>query len=85
VDQVNSANQEQARGVEQVAEALGQMGRVMQTSAVSSEQSAATSEELKSQSEAMKQIAGELRHGWKKAGVSLLVADEACGTLSTTP
>ena len=60
VDQVNTASQEQARGVEQVAQTLGQMGCVTQISAASSEQSAATSEELKSQSEAMKQIAGEL-------------------------
>jgi methyl-accepting chemotaxis protein len=61
VDQVSDGSREQARGIEQVLNAIRQMDQLTQSSAASAEQSAATSEELAAQAESMNGIAVELR------------------------
>jgi methyl-accepting chemotaxis protein/methyl-accepting chemotaxis protein-1 (serine sensor receptor) len=60
VDEVNLGSQEQVRGIEQVGKAIVQMEHVTQTTAASAEESAAAAEELTAQSEALREIVGEL-------------------------
>ena len=60
VDEVNLGSQEQARGIEQIGNAITQMERVTQTTAASAEESAAASEELSAQSETLKSLVSEL-------------------------
>jgi methyl-accepting chemotaxis protein len=61
VDEVNLGSQEQARGIEQISKSIAEMDRVTQANAASAEQSASASEEMSAQSEALQQIARELR------------------------
>jgi methyl-accepting chemotaxis protein len=53
VDEVNLGSQEQARGIQQISKAIGQMDQVTQSTAASAEQGASASEELSAQAEAM--------------------------------
>jgi methyl-accepting chemotaxis protein len=60
VEEVHVGNQEQARGVEQIAKALTDMERVTQRTAANAEQSAAASEELSAQAESMRTVVQQL-------------------------
>ncbi len=60
VDEVNLGSQEQVRGIEQIAKAIGQMEQVTQKVAANAEESASAAEELRAQSETVKDIAGRL-------------------------
>jgi methyl-accepting chemotaxis protein/methyl-accepting chemotaxis protein-1 (serine sensor receptor) len=60
VDGVNRSSQEQARGIEQIGSAISQMEHVTQTTAASAEESASAAAELTAQSEALKDIVGQL-------------------------
>jgi methyl-accepting chemotaxis protein len=66
VDEIDVGSQEQARGIEQISMAVGQMEKVTQRNAANAEESAAASEELAAQArilyetvERLRQIAGE--------------------------
>ena len=61
VDEVNAGSQEQARGIEQIGVAVGQMEQVTQRSAASAEESAAAAEQLSSQAEIVHNIAAQLQ------------------------
>jgi methyl-accepting chemotaxis protein len=70
VDEVNEASRQQADGIGQVTQAVGQMERVTQTTAATAEESAAASEELSAQAETTMGIVAELRtllHGGASA------------------
>jgi methyl-accepting chemotaxis protein len=61
VDEVDVGSQEQAKGIDQVANAIRQMEQVTQSSAASAEESAAISEDLANQAESMNDIARQLQ------------------------
>jgi len=61
VDEVDVGSQEQSRGMEQIAAAVGQMERVTQRSAANAEESAAASEELAAQAQSLYNIVERLR------------------------
>jgi len=61
VDDVNLSSSEQARGSEQIANAITQMEHVTQQSAASAEESAAAGDEMAAQAEAMLNVIGRLR------------------------
>ena len=72
VDEVNLGSQEQARGIEQVGKAIGQMEKVTQSTAANAEETASAAEELNAQSETLKDVVerltamvggGETSHG----------------------
>ncbi len=73
VDEVNLGGREQARGIEQISKAIGQMDQVTQATAASAEESASASEEMSAQAEALQHIAGRLR-SLVGAGEELAVA-----------
>jgi methyl-accepting chemotaxis protein/methyl-accepting chemotaxis protein-1 (serine sensor receptor) len=60
VDNVNAGSMEQARGIDQVTKAIGQMGQVTQQTAATAEESAAAAEELSAQSESLQEIVVQL-------------------------
>jgi methyl-accepting chemotaxis protein len=60
VDEVKAGGEDQARGIEQVADAIEQMNHLTQTTAASAEQSAAAAAEMSSQSETLKGIVAGL-------------------------
>jgi methyl-accepting chemotaxis protein len=60
VDEVNLGSQEQARGIEQIGKAIGQMEQVTQKTAANAEESAAAAEELTAQSQTLKDIVERL-------------------------
>ncbi len=60
VDEVNLGSLEQARGIQQIGQAIVQMERVTQTTAASAEEGAAAAEELTAQSETLKDIVDRL-------------------------
>ena len=60
VDDVNAGSMEQARGIDQVTKAIGQMGQVTQQTAATAEESAAAAEELSAQSESLQEIVVQL-------------------------
>jgi methyl-accepting chemotaxis protein/methyl-accepting chemotaxis protein-1 (serine sensor receptor) len=60
VDNVNAGSMEQARGIDQVTKAIGQMGQVTQQTAATAEESAAAAEELSAQSESLQEIVVKL-------------------------
>ncbi len=60
IDEVDAGSQEQARGMEQIAQAVSQMERVTQGTAASAEQGAYSSEELNAQAWAMTAIVHKL-------------------------
>ena len=53
-------SQEQAKGIEQIAQAITQMERVTQSAAASAEESASASQELSAQSENLKTVVARL-------------------------
>ncbi|HXS95395.1 MAG TPA: methyl-accepting chemotaxis protein [Candidatus Limnocylindrales bacterium] len=61
VDEIDVGSQEQARGIEQIAGAVGQMEQVTQRSAASAEESAAAGEELASQAQGLFSIVERLQ------------------------
>ena len=73
VDEVNLGSQEQARGIDQISNAIAQMDQVTQSTAASAEESAGASEELSAQAEALDQAVRRL---------STLVSDSEIGTSS---
>ncbi len=60
VDQISIAGQQQAQGIDQVAQAVSEMEKVTQTTAASAEESAAASEELNAQASATMDIVRNL-------------------------
>ncbi|MEJ5376212.1 MAG: methyl-accepting chemotaxis protein [bacterium] len=60
VEEIAAASQEQARGIEQISQAVAQMDKVVQATAANAEESASASEELQAQAQAMKELVGEL-------------------------
>ena len=60
VDDVNLSSQEQARGIEQITNAMTQMDQVTQNTAANAEESASAAEELNSQSGTLKDIVERL-------------------------
>jgi methyl-accepting chemotaxis protein/methyl-accepting chemotaxis protein-1 (serine sensor receptor) len=61
VDEVNAGSQEQARGIEQISGAVGQMDQMTQRSAANAEESAAASEELAAQAHSLYAVVERLR------------------------
>ncbi len=61
VDEVNLGSQEQARGIDEISKAVGQMNQVTQSTAANAEESASASEELSGQAAAMGQVVERLR------------------------
>ena len=62
VDEVNLGSQEQARSIQQIASAVGQMQQVTQKTAASAEESASASQEMSGQAESMKGFVSELQN-----------------------
>jgi len=60
VDEVNLGSQEQARGIEQIGKAIGQMEQVTQKIAANAEESASAAEELNAQSETLRDVVDRL-------------------------
>jgi methyl-accepting chemotaxis protein/methyl-accepting chemotaxis protein-1 (serine sensor receptor) len=73
VDEVDTGSQEQARGIEHISTAVGQMEQVTQRSAANAEETAAASEELAGQARGLQAIVERLRSvvGGSSAGVSV--------------
>jgi methyl-accepting chemotaxis protein/methyl-accepting chemotaxis protein-1 (serine sensor receptor) len=61
VDEVNLGSQEQARGIDEISKAVGQMNQVTQSTAANAEESASASQELSGQANAMSQIVQHLQ------------------------
>jgi methyl-accepting chemotaxis protein len=59
-DQIRVASEEQARGIAQIAEAIGQMNQLTQHTAAQAEESASAAEELSAQTQGLKEIVGRL-------------------------
>ncbi len=60
VDEIATASQEQARGIDQVSRAVAEMDKVVQNTAASAEESAGAAEEMNAQAMQMKGYAAEL-------------------------
>ncbi|HMO24855.1 MAG TPA: methyl-accepting chemotaxis protein [Tepidisphaeraceae bacterium] len=60
VAEIAAASREQSTGIDQIAQAVGQMDKVTQTNAANAEESAAASEELSAQAEQLRACVGEL-------------------------
>ncbi len=60
VDQVLAGSGEQARGIEQMVQAISQMDHVTQTTAANAQQGASASEELSAQAETLTQVVRDL-------------------------
>jgi methyl-accepting chemotaxis protein len=60
VDEVNQGSQDQARGIEQISQAITQIDKVTQTTAANAEESAAAAEELNAQSEMLNGVTQDL-------------------------
>ncbi|MHB8091891.1 MAG: methyl-accepting chemotaxis protein [Syntrophales bacterium] len=60
VDEIATASEEQAQGINQVNKAVAEMDKVTQSTAANAEESAAASEELSAQAEQMKVYVGDL-------------------------
>jgi hypothetical protein len=58
--EITAANQEQARGIDQVNTAVAQMDKVTQQNAANAEESASASEELSAQAESRKEVVRQL-------------------------
>jgi len=61
VDEVSVGSQEQARGLDQISQAIAQMDKVGQSTAATAEESAAAAEELNAQSATLTDLAQQLR------------------------
>jgi len=75
VDDVHRSSQEQARGIEQIGQAMAQMEQVTQKNAANAEETAAASERLTAQSQSLNEVATRL---------GMLVGAGAGGTVSAT-
>jgi methyl-accepting chemotaxis protein len=73
VDEIHIGSKEQARGIEQVAGAIGQMQQVTQSNAASAEESAAAGKELSGQADTLRQLVSELNDLVGKSGAHVLV------------
>ena len=82
VADIANAASEQAQGIQQVNNAMGQMDKVTQSNAASAEESASAAEELDSQAETMKDLVGELR---KLVGGGSSLGEEAIAQNRTKP
>ncbi|MFC1464435.1 MAG: methyl-accepting chemotaxis protein [Candidatus Brachytrichaceae bacterium NZ_4S206] len=60
VAEIAAASREQSTGIDQIAQAVGQMDKVTQTNAANAEESAAASEELSAQAEQLRACVGDL-------------------------
>jgi methyl-accepting chemotaxis protein len=60
IDKIAAASGEQAQGITQVSQAVGEMDRIVQQNAAAAEESAAASEELNTQAEQMRVLVREL-------------------------
>ena len=60
IHELRLGNEEQARGVEQIAKAMTQMEQVTQTSATSAQQAASAGESMNAQANSMRKLAAEL-------------------------
>lgn len=61
IEEIAAASEEQARGINQISEAMEAVDRVVQKAAANAEESAAAAEEMSSQAEQMKQYVIELQ------------------------
>jgi len=61
MDEVSAGSHEQAKGIEQITSAIRQMDEVTQRSAATAEESASAGNELRSDSESLDRIIGQLR------------------------
>jgi methyl-accepting chemotaxis protein/methyl-accepting chemotaxis protein-1 (serine sensor receptor) len=59
-DQIRAGSEEQARGIAQIAEAIGRMNQLTQHTAAQAEESASAAEELSAQSQGLKEVVGRL-------------------------
>ncbi len=66
VDEIATASEEQAQGINQVNTAVAEMDKVTQSTAASAEESAAASEELNAQAEQMKMLVIDLDDGRRR-------------------
>jgi len=60
IDEIAAASDEQVRGIEQVARAVGEMDKVTQQTAANAEESASASEEMNAQAVAMREAVRDL-------------------------
>lgn len=60
VDEVQVGSQEQARGLDQISNAVSQMEQLTQKSAASAEESASASEQLTAQADTLRSVVGDL-------------------------
>jgi methyl-accepting chemotaxis protein len=60
VDEIATASNEQAQGIEQVNRAVAEMDKTVQSAAANAEESASASEEMNAQAEQMKEFVGDL-------------------------
>ena len=74
IDEIAAASEEQARGINQISEAMEAVDRVVQKAASSAEESAAASEEMNSQAEQMKHFVIELQQASTARAVRALPA-----------
>ncbi|MGO9019854.1 MAG: methyl-accepting chemotaxis protein [Syntrophobacteraceae bacterium] len=84
IDEVASASQEQAQGIDQLDKAVAEMDKVVQQNAANAEESASASMEMRSQAEHLKEFVGDLvklvggaNSNGNVAGASP-VSDEGC-------
>ncbi len=68
VAEIAAASNEQAKGIEQINQAVVEVEKVTQTNAANSEQSAAVSQEMRQQAERIREAVNNLKHSF---GVSL--------------
>jgi methyl-accepting chemotaxis protein len=61
VDEVSQGNQEQSRGMDQIAHAVMQMARVTQKTAASAQQGASAGAELNGHAEILRTLVHEMR------------------------
>ncbi len=61
MDEVNQSSREQAKGIQQVSQAISQMEQVTQTTAANAEEGASAAEELNAQTETVKEVVVRLR------------------------
>ncbi len=86
VEQISIASKEQAKGINQVNAAMGQMDQVVQQSAAGAEESASASEELSSQAQMLRQTVDQLAMlvGGNKTGQGAIVLSSTTAkTVST--
>ncbi len=88
VAEIAAASNEQARGIEQISTAVGQMDSVTQQNAANAEESASASEELSAQAEELNKMVADLRAlvgGASAAGTTSAAQAKAKHELHFTP